>query len=371
MSLARGLAELRAENGAQEFEITLVTQTPREDFDDSALPFPVIRQPGFWRLMRLMRGADAVHLAGPSFLPMLLSWFMWKPFVVEHHTYQAICPNGLLIHQPDRAVCPGHFQTNNRAECVRCQAAEVSRIRGLIKVVVGFPRLALVRRAATNIAVSEHVRGRLGVPRTSVVYHGIDAPPASTEVSSDSGGAAKTICFAVVGRFVQEKGIRVFIEALAMLRQKGLEFEAKLIGDGPERVNIEAQLKAAELESMVKITGYLSGEKLAAAVSDVSVVVMPSVWEETAGLAAMEQMMRGRLVVVSEIGGLAEVLADTGLRFRAGNVAGLVGRLHEILQDPRTIGEFGARARARATSLFVIKRMIESHAAIYRTLPRK
>ena len=70
MSLARGLADLRAENGAREFEITLVTQTPREDFDDSALPFPVVRQPGFWRLMRLMRGADVVHLAGPALGPL-------------------------------------------------------------------------------------------------------------------------------------------------------------------------------------------------------------------------------------------------------------------------------------------------------------
>jgi len=41
MSL-RADRELRAENGEREFEITLVTQTPRGDFEDSALPFPVV-----------------------------------------------------------------------------------------------------------------------------------------------------------------------------------------------------------------------------------------------------------------------------------------------------------------------------------------
>ncbi len=97
MSLARGLADLRAENGAREFEITLVTQTPREDFDDSALPFPVVRQPGFWRLMRLMRGADVVHLAGPALGPLALGLLWRKPVVIEHHGFQVICPTGQLL----------------------------------------------------------------------------------------------------------------------------------------------------------------------------------------------------------------------------------------------------------------------------------
>jgi len=109
MSLARGLAELRAENGAQEFEITLVTQTPREDFDDSALPFPVIRQPGFWRLMRLVRGADAVHLAGPALAPLALGLLWRKPVVVEHHGFQVICPTGQLLIESRGEPCPGHF----------------------------------------------------------------------------------------------------------------------------------------------------------------------------------------------------------------------------------------------------------------------
>src|SRR5438034_1616073 len=108
MSLARGLADLRAEDGAREFEITLVTQTPREDFDDSALPFPVVRQPGFWRLMRLVRGADVVHIAGPALAPLALGLLWRKPVAIEHHSYQAICPNGLLVLQPERLVCPGH-----------------------------------------------------------------------------------------------------------------------------------------------------------------------------------------------------------------------------------------------------------------------
>ena len=369
MSLARGLADLRAENGAREFEITLATQTPREDFDDSALPFPVVRQPGFWRLMRLVRSADVVHLAGPSFLVMLLSWFLGKPFVIEHHGYQAICPNGVLIHQPERSVCPGHFQAGNYAECWKCQSAEVSKMRSLVHVLAAFPRNALARRAARNFAISEHVRRRLTLPRTCVVQYGIDtAPEGATSLSPGDLPSSKKVCFAFVGRFVPEKGISVLVEALANLRRHQLEFEAKLIGDGPERPKIQSEIAAAQLDSSVKITGYVSGAALAEVIADVSVVVMPSIWEETAGLAAMEQMMRGRLVVCADIGGLTEIVGDAGLKFPAGNATALAACLRRVIENPRLVEEFGAKARNRAWEQFTRSRMIDEHAAIYRNI---
>ena len=151
MSLACGLADLRAEDGAREFEITLVTQTPGGDFEDSALPFPVVRQPSVWKLWWLVRNSDVVHTAGPSFLVILLSWSLRKPFVIEHHGYQAICPNGVLIHQPERSVCPGHLQAGNYAECWKCQSAELSKMRSLVHVLAAFPRNALARRAAVPL----------------------------------------------------------------------------------------------------------------------------------------------------------------------------------------------------------------------------
>jgi len=43
LSISRGLAELRASQGLSEFELTLVTETPAEDFDDLLLPFRVLR----------------------------------------------------------------------------------------------------------------------------------------------------------------------------------------------------------------------------------------------------------------------------------------------------------------------------------------
>jgi hypothetical protein len=70
-SLATGLAELRAPDGRQEFHLTLITQTPRGSFDDSSLPFPVIRQPNLNSLRKLISSADVVHVAGAAISPIL------------------------------------------------------------------------------------------------------------------------------------------------------------------------------------------------------------------------------------------------------------------------------------------------------------
>src|SRR5262249_26828007 len=158
------------------------------------------RQPQTVRLWQLVRESDAVHVAGPAILPMTLSWLANKPFVVEHHGYQAICPNGLLLHQPEGQICPGHFQARHYGERLRCEKTGSGR-SGVLSLVLTTVRNWLVRRARANIVVSHHVDGRVALPHSRVIYHGID-PPGPFAESATSG----TLCFAYVGRFVPEKG---------------------------------------------------------------------------------------------------------------------------------------------------------------------
>jgi hypothetical protein len=118
----RGLAALRDSNAAPQFEIILVTQTSAGNYQDSAHPFRVVRRPGFLQLWQLIRNADVLHVAGPALTPLFLAWFSCKPLVIEHHGYQATCPNGLLFHHPSGSVCRGHFLAGNYRECLKCSA---------------------------------------------------------------------------------------------------------------------------------------------------------------------------------------------------------------------------------------------------------
>lgn len=318
-----------------------------------------------------MRACDVVHLAGPALLPLFLARLARKPVVVEHHGYQAVCLNGILVYQPDGSRCPGHFQARRYGECVRCQNCQDSVFRSLVMLFRMIPRFWLSRNAAMNISVSQRSLERCALPRSSVVYHGIEDPFGNDRVPLSPRNPSGKICFAFVGRFVPEKGIPTLLQAAQMVKKDGHEFEIRLIGDGPERSKLEAIISERQLESFVRITGYLTETALADALCDVSVVVMPSTWEETAGLAAMEQMMRGRLVIASDVGGLGEIVGDAGLKCPPGDAEALANCMRRVLVDGSIIDSYGRKARDRALHLFLRSRMLDEHASAYRELFRK
>ena len=238
-------------------------------------------------------------------------------------------------------------------------------LKAFIELLKGFARSWLVRRAQKNIAVSDHVVRRIALPSTVRIYHGITVPE-SVGLFPSTARATEKICFAFVGRFVPEKGIPVLLEACSFLAAENLDFQVRLIGDGPIRPELDASIQSKNLRQYVSITGYLSGAQLAEALRDVAVVVMPSIWEETAGLSAIEQMFRGRLVIASDIAGLAEMVADAGLLFPAGDPKALAACMRSVIVNPAQIDSLGKKARARALQLFPQDRMVKQHFELYR-----
>ncbi|MDR7545256.1 MAG: glycosyltransferase family 4 protein [Armatimonadota bacterium] len=368
MHVARGLAAAVDTTGGVEahaFEVTVATPTAAGDFDDAWLPFRLARRPSLRSLFALVRWADAVVLAGPAFLPLLLGLLARRPVLVEHHGYQAVCPNGLLFEEPRKSICPGHFMARRYHHCFRCVYTTSGPAVAALKLLVTFPRRWMLSRVAANLAVTRHVAGRIRLPKTQVVYHGVPIPEAAGD-----GMPEGTPTFAYLGRLVSEKGLHLLLEAARSLADQGMRFRVKFIGDGPERRRLEALTDTLGLRPMVCFTGFLHGSTLEEEMRGVTALVMPSVWEETAGLAAMEQMARGRLVIAADVGGLCEVVSDAGLKFRAGDAAALAACMRQVLQAPQLAGEIGPLGRERALRRFALERMVEDHRRIVAQVAR-
>lgn len=367
LSLARGLAERRDASGGCEFEITLATQTPAQNFDDGALSFRVVRQPGLFQLWRLVRKCDVVHAAGPALAPLLLARLARKPLVIEHHGYQATCPNGLLFHHPRTSPCRGHFEAGNYLECWNCNTKIEGSWRALRLLASTFLRRAYSHKAARNIAPSHYVASRQSLPRTTVIVHGVE-DPFREKAAIDASTAFGKKNFAYLGRFVVEKGVTVLLEAVHHLLVCGRGVRVLLIGDGPERARLEEQIAASHLESNVRITGFLSGAALQRELATVGTIVIPTIMEETAGLAALEQMAHGRAVIASATGGLGEIVNGAGLTFPPGDSAALAAAMKRILEGPELGLSLGALARQRVLESFSFGSMIDAHARVYRSL---
>ena len=347
--------------------LTMATRTPAGSFDDGALPFQVVRRPGFGLLWRLVGAADVVHVSGPILLTLLMAWLRRKPVVVSHHMYHSACPNGLLVHHPDESVCDGAFLAGRYGECIRCNAGEHGWLRSSLSLLSTFPRRWFCRRADANVPRTEHVARRIALPRTRTIQHGIrdqrEGGPRAPRVRAHPE-------FVYVGRLVREKGLVLLLRAVKRLSGEGHRFRLTFIGDGPERESLECEASDLDLEEHVSFVGSLERNDLEAALAGVAAVVMPSTWEETAGLAAIEHMMRGGVVIAADIGGLGEVVGDGGIRFKAGDEAALADALRKLLEDPEAAIELGRKARQRAAERFNHDRMVDDYIALYGSVSR-
>lgn len=342
-------------------DVIIVTQTRERTPKDNSWPFRIVRGPGATALFKLVRNADVVHVAGPAMLPMLFAVLLRKPMIVEHHGYQSICPNGILLLGTDRTVCPGHFMAGRYWNCVRCNAKDMGWAGSLRNLLLMFPRRALSKMVPVNVAITNHVAARLALPRTQTILYGI-RDPGSTRLPQNGN----CIQMAYVGRLVQEKGLPLVLTAAKRLKEDGFSFQLTFVGDGPMRKQLEIAAVQLEIANQVSFTGDLTGADLERAVRPIQIVLMPSLCEETAGLSAIEQMMRGGLVIASDIGGLGEVVGDGGLKFAPGNAEALYVKLRDVLQDPSLVSSVGEHARKRAVQLFSRDTMIRAHVSVYR-----
>jgi len=369
LSLAQGLARETSPPEAANFEVTVVTSTPDKNNDFVDPSFKVVRCPNFRQLWRLLQRAELVHLAGPSLLPLAMALLLRKPTVIEHHGYQAICPNGILIHQPERSLCPGHFQAKRYGKCLGCLGSEMSFGASVKQLLLMGPRFLLAKCATANIAITQHVLDRHRLPSSQLIYYGIEKNQGQVICATPEPARPAKFRFAFVGRFVPEKGIAVLLEAASILMAQGMAFEVRLLGDGPQRKEVEALIDKYQLAEYAYVAGYIApGKPMADAMAEVDAVIVPSVWEEAAGFSAIEQMKDGRLVIASAIGGLAEIVGDGGLLFPAGDSAALADLMKRVVLDAPLAKEIGERGRRRAMELFQRERMIRDHAELYRRL---
>ena len=217
MSLAAGLSRLGWTDGPASVKVTVVTPTPCDGFSDSSLPFRVVRRPGVIQLIRLIRAADVVHLAGPCFLPLLIGLILRKPVVVEHHGFQTICPNGQLLHEPTGKPCPGHFMARRYGECIRCNA-KPGLLQSLRLCLATFPRRWLCARVKSNITPTAWLGALLRLPRSTTVYHAVP----HHVCNEDSQTSPPHSTFAFVGRLVSTKGMQTLLQAAQRLQSEGL-----------------------------------------------------------------------------------------------------------------------------------------------------
>ncbi|HEV3027684.1 MAG TPA: glycosyltransferase family 4 protein, partial [Planctomycetota bacterium] len=133
-----------------------------------------------------------------------------------------------------------------------------------------------------------------------------------------------------LGRLVPYKGPDMLIEAAAPLIREG-RLELTLVGDGPERGNLEQQIRSCGVEAGVRLTGWVNQPEVHRHLAEADVMAFPSI-REFGGAVALEAMASGAVPIVMNYGGPGElVTASTGYLLEMGNRSGIVDQLRSVL----------------------------------------
>jgi glycosyltransferase involved in cell wall biosynthesis len=188
-------------------------------------------------------------------------------------------------------------------------------------------------------------------PKFSVCRLGVDASVfQSTAPKGTSNHVPQLIS---VGRLTPAKGQVLLIQACAQLRDKGVPFHLTMVGDGPDRGRVEAEIAKHHLQSQVYMTGSLTQEGVRSELERADVFVLPSL-AEGIPVVLMEAMASYVPCISTPVNGIPELIehGNTGLLATPGDVDSLVIQLTLLCTAEGLRQRMALAAYAKVTSQF-------------------
>jgi len=222
------------------------------------------------------------------------------------------------------------------------------------------------RIVTTGEALKRELVERTGVPAARIqsvptgadpkVYQPGDKHSARTRVGMPTEG----LLIGIVATLRSWKGHRYLVEALP----DGATL--LIVGDGPQREALEAQVRARGLQDRVRFAG--NQRDVVPWLQALDIFALPSYANEGVPQALLQAMLASLPCVTTNVGGIGELAVDgaTALVVPRENVPALHAALVRLVADPFLRGQLGTAARLHCAERFSYERMLDRMEAIYR-----
>jgi glycosyltransferase involved in cell wall biosynthesis len=292
--------------------VTVVTATRLDGFQELNEQFVVVRNTGLRTLFREISAADvAIINGGVSIAAGLVARAARKPFVIWHQ-----------------------------------MAGQLGRGAGLAGAIRNSVEVWLCRRAAAHVGVSHACLASKRLPvgvRSQVIFNPVSPALEEKARCCDQEGAA-SVDVLYVGRLIEGKGVLVLTEAVRKLSRHLPNLSVAVIGDGPLRGRMEAELHAIKGVKPV-FAGALEASKLAEWYVRARCLVLPSTTHpEGMPLVIGEAQTFGLPVIASDQPANVESVGDAGIIAPVGNAEKLTEGLHLMLTNQQQRSQFRANA---------------------------
>ena len=206
--------------------------------------------------------------------------------------------------------------------------------------------------------MEEEIANTLGIPndKMDVIANGVDPSkfdlPFDTEEFRKWFARPEEKIIFFVGRMVPEKGVQVLIQSIPEILPQYKDVKFVIVGGG-DRTHLVKLAEELGVSDRVNFTGYVDDETLVKIYRVADVAVYPSLYEPF-GIVALEAMVAKVPVVVTDVGGLREVVDHgiNGLTIWADNPDSLAWAILQILKNPYSAKQMTENAYRKVTEQF-------------------
>ncbi|WP_341546156.1 glycosyltransferase [Desulfitobacterium sp. THU1] len=242
-----------------------------------------------------------------------------------------------------------------------------------------------LRQARRVVLVSDKLRENYGLElwadslsKYRVIYNGAEFEDVDAKAQAEvqkSASCENAIhdeqrgpVLLTVGFLREPKGHAYVLEALAnsQLLQDYPNLLYRIAGDGAERQNLEAQVRALGLEKHVEFLGSLPHPQAMAEMARCDIFVMPS-WNEAFGVVYLEALSQGKPIIGTKGEGIAPLIhrEEVGLTVRPRNAEDIRFAIEKLLGNPDLTQEMGKKGQILVRENFTWSHNAHQTIALY------
>lgn len=195
--------------------------------------------------------------------------------------------------------------------------------------------------------------------KVTTVYLGVVYEPKQGRLTPKG----REIKIVTVGELTRNKGQLYGIEAIDLLRRRGVLFTYTLIGEGEDRALIERHIALKQLEDVVFLAGYQDARSI---LQEYDVYLLPSI-KEGLPYILLEAGKAGLPIVATITGGVPEIIRheETGLLVPPKDVDGLCKALERVFNERKYAKQLGQNLHSHIVQNFSYTKMIVETAKVY------
>lgn len=227
------------------------------------------------------------------------------PIVFTIHDLNCVCPNHEMLSNGKVCELCLHGKYSN---CIKNKCVKGSTAKSALAAIeaINYKRMKIYDDIDLFITPSAFYKKKLEESCIihSEIIHMKNFLPVDTVYNSDNPDKGYLLYF---GRISEEKGVLTLVKAVEKLSS---DIPLYILGTGPVEDEVKAYIDDKNLGNKIKMLGFKSGDELKKYVAEAKCIILPSEWYENGPYAIMEAMSQGKPVIVSNYGGLPEIVED-------------------------------------------------------------